>query len=104
MMSSLDMMGFNLAKLPIKSRNQWFDSMFYDVNSLSPEDKKYLSPLVDLEGTIIVVPPKNRGRSISHHPSVIDFMNEKGHKIKVIAIRNFETRTSLSVSWMGLAA
>jgi hypothetical protein len=75
-MELLDAQIGNLLKFPIKQRNQVVDSVFYDVGALTPIEQARLSPLVDLEGTIIVVSPRASGRaaSIRHDKNALRFL------------------------------
>lgn len=70
----------------MKQRNAFFDALFYDVGALSDKEKDDLSPLVDQEGTIIVVPPAASGRRIEHHGSVAGFLAAKGDSVRALAI------------------
>jgi hypothetical protein len=62
-------------------------AQFYDVGSLDLDEKKGLSPLRDLKGTVIVVPPRSaEDQVIRHYPSALRFMVEDGDNIEAIAI------------------
>jgi len=77
----------NLFKSPIKARNEVIDALFYDVGSLSLDEKKGLSPLSDLKGTVIVVPPRAaKDQVIRHYPSPLRFMVEEGDDIEAMVI------------------
>jgi hypothetical protein len=70
----------------IKQRNAFFDALFYDVGALSDAEKEELSPLVDQEGAIIVVPPASSHRRIAHFATVPEFLEEKGGSLRALAI------------------
>ena len=77
------------ASLPFfgyRQRNAVIDNFFYDTASLTIEEKAKLSPLVDREGSIIVVPPSNSDRQIRHYKSALRFMNKEGPTIRAIAV------------------
>ena len=77
------------ASLPFfsyRQRNAVIDNFFYDTASLTLEEKAKLSPLVDREGSIIVVPPSNSDRRIRHYKSALRFMNKEGPTIRAIAV------------------
>src|SRR5262245_21059222 len=77
------------ASLPFFSyqqRNAIIDNFFYDTASLTLEEKAKLSPLVDREGSIIVVPPSNSDRQIRHYKRALRFMNKEGPTIRAIAV------------------
>lgn len=85
-MKSLDAHVTNLARFPIKQRNILIDSMFYDTGSLDADDQAKLNPLVDREGSIIVVSPRAQGQPIRHYKSALRFMNKEGDRIQGLAI------------------
>jgi hypothetical protein len=77
------------ASLPFfsyRQRNAVIDNFFYDTASLTLEEKAKLSPLVDREGSIIVVPPSNSDRQIRNYKSALRFMNKEGPAIRAIAV------------------
>ena len=77
------------ASLPFfsyRQRNAVIDNFFYDNASLTLEEKAKLSPLVDREGSIIVVPPSNSDRQIRHYKRALRFMNKEGPTIRAIAV------------------
>jgi hypothetical protein len=77
----------NLLESPIKARNEVIDALFYDVGSLTVDEKKGLSPLSDLKGTVLVVPPRAaKDQMIRHYPNPLRFMVEEGDDIEAIAI------------------
>jgi hypothetical protein len=69
-----------------RQRNAVIDNFFYDTASLTLEEKAKLSPLVDREGSIIVVPPSNSDRQIRQYKSALRFMNKEGSTIRAIAV------------------
>jgi len=70
----------------IRQRNEFFDALFYDVAALTREAKNDLSPLLDREGTIIVVPPRSSGKRISHYETVGEFLSVERESIRAVAI------------------
>jgi hypothetical protein len=77
------------AGLPLfayRQRNAVIDNFFYDTASLTLEEKAKLSPLVDREGSIIVVPPSNSDRRIRYYKSALRFMHKEGPALRAIAI------------------
>lgn len=84
--------------LPFKQRNAALDSLFYDTTSLSPEETARLSPLVDREGSIIVVPPTGSDRPIRHYKRALRFMNKEGDAVRAMAV------TGVGSSVLGTAA
>jgi hypothetical protein len=77
---------FDFALAPLKVRNRFWDSVFYDVGSLSPDDQKVLAPLTFEEGDIIVVPPSGAGQKIRHYKHTFRFMNKEGQDIRAIVV------------------
>ncbi|HET7852697.1 MAG TPA: hypothetical protein VFK91_08130 [Methyloceanibacter sp.] len=69
-----------------RQRNAVIDNFFYDTASLTLEEKAKLSPLVEHEGSIIVVPPSNSDRKIRHYSGALRFMNKEGSTIRAIAV------------------
>ena len=76
----------SLPFLSYKQRNAVLDNFFYDTGSLTVEEKAKLSPLIDREGSIIVVPPSNSDRQIRHYKRALRFMNKEGPTIRAIAV------------------
>jgi hypothetical protein len=77
------------AGLPLfayRQRNAVIDNFFYDTASLTLEEKAKLSPLVDREGSIIVVPPSNSDRRIRCYKSALRFMHKEGPALRAIAV------------------
>ncbi len=70
----------------ITQRNVFFDELFYDVGSLTSEEKNDLSPFLDREGTIIVVPPRSSEKRISHYRTVGQFLWAQRETIRAVAI------------------
>jgi hypothetical protein len=74
-------------------RNRYWDSFFYDVGSLSPDDmntlfpdyRGVLSPFAYQEGEIIVVPPSGAGK-IRYYKHTLRFMNTEGQDIRAFVI------------------
>lgn len=85
-MELLDKLLVNAVGYPFKGRNQLIDSVFYDVNSLTPEEQVRLSPLVDREGTILVVPPRNSGREIRHYKNALRFLVQEVDNVRAFAV------------------
>ncbi len=76
----------SLPFLGYKQRNAVLDSYFYDTIGLTLEERAKLSPLVDSEGSIVVVPPSDSGRPIRHYKSPLRFVNKEGQTIRAIAV------------------
>lgn len=72
--------------LPIKQRNAALDATFYDIACLSAEEKGRLSPLVDREGSIVVVSPSRANQPIRHYKKALRFMNKEGDLVRAIAV------------------
>jgi hypothetical protein len=74
-------------------RNRYVDSIFYDVGSLTQDDKNtlfpdnrgILSPFAYREGEIIVVPPSGAGK-IRHYKHTLPFLNEEGQGLRAIVV------------------
>lgn len=71
---------------PVRGRNSLLDTWFYDVGALTPQELSTLSPLVDREGTIIVVSPTDAGKPIRHYKSALRFIVNEGDAISAIAV------------------
>src|SRR6476646_4539110 len=59
-----------VASLPFlgyKQRNLVLDNFFYDTASITLAERANFTPLVDREGSIVVVPPSNSDRKIRHY-------------------------------------
>jgi len=72
--------------LPLKQRNAALDNVFYDTSSLRPDETVRLTPLIDLKGSIIVVPPAASAQPIRHYERALRFMNKEGDDIRAIAV------------------
>lgn len=67
------------AKPIVQSRNVYFDRIFYDIESLSPEEQRCIFAFSDHEGAIVVVPPRDAGRTIRYYKDTTDMLRaEKG--------------------------
>jgi hypothetical protein len=86
MMNVLDDRLLEGLKYPVKQRNRFLDSFFYDVQALTAEEQRRLSPLIDREGTIIVVPPGGSQSQIRHYKNALRFMNNEGDNIQAMAV------------------
>ena len=78
-----------VASLPFlgyKQRNLVLDNFFYDTASITLAERANFTPLVDREGSIVVVPPSNSDRKIRHYKRALRFMNKEGPTICAIAI------------------
>lgn len=84
-MQTIDSQVVNVLTYPAKRRNQFVDAIFYDIDSLTAEEQGELSPLVDREGTIIVVSPRTAGRPIRHYKNALRFMIAEGDAIRALA-------------------
>jgi len=76
MQSILDFTPLGLA---VKARNALFDTIFYDVNSLTFEEWMKLNPLTDRKGKVIVVSPtgSKKPETIRHYNRVQELMGSK---------------------------
>jgi hypothetical protein len=72
--------------LPLKQRNAALDNLFYDTPSLKPAEMRQLTPLIDIKGSIVVVPPGSSNQPIRHYERALRFMNKEGDNIRAIAI------------------
>lgn len=72
--------------LTAKQRNEFFDALFYDVGSLSDEEKEQLSPLSQSEGSIILVSPRSKNRGIKEYPSVQSFLSADVNAVKGLVV------------------
>ena len=71
---------------PLRNRNQLLDDLFYDVGSLTPAERKDLSPSVDREGTLIVVSPSAARRGIRHYRNSWRMLEAEGDEVAGVAI------------------
>ena len=76
----------SLPFLAYKQRNLVLDNFFYDTASITLAERANFTPLVDREGSIVVVPPSNSDRKIRHYKRALRFMNKEGPTICAIAI------------------
>jgi len=77
-MNTLDpLLEYSPLGLALKARNAVFDTVFYDVSSLTFDEWTKLNPLADRKGTIIVVSPTGSSRkdSIRSYASAAAFYN-----------------------------
>lgn len=72
--------------VPFKQRNAAIDSLFYDTKALTPEELGRLSPLIDHEGSIVVVPPAASGRPIRRYRTALRFMNREGGTVRAFVL------------------
>ena len=70
----------------IKQRNAFFDSLFYDVCKLKPEETDGLSPLLNREGSIINVPPAASNRPIKHYRNATEFLREQQSDVRAVVV------------------
>ncbi|MEB3189322.1 MAG: hypothetical protein VKL42_03145 [Snowella sp.] len=70
----------------IKQRNSFFDALFYDIGNLTNEEISDFSPLLDREGSIIVIPPQSSNKKISRYPNVSSFLESELDNIRIVAI------------------
>jgi hypothetical protein len=77
---------FDFALAPLKVRNRFWDSVFYDVGSLTLDDWEALAPLTFEEGDIVVVPPSGAGQKIRHYKHTFRYMNKEGQNIRAIVV------------------
>ena len=85
-MSATSELAFSLPFLSLKQRNALLDNLFYDTSSLMAAEAGKFSPLVDREGSIVVVPPTGSDRPIRHYKKALRFMNKEGPTIRAIAV------------------
>lgn len=72
--------------VPFKGRNSLLDSMFYDVDALTQDEKLGLSPLTDREGTVLLVYPAKTGKSIEHYRNALQLLLHKKDEVCGIAV------------------
>jgi hypothetical protein len=72
--------------LPLKQRNAALDNLFYDTPTLKPGEMSQLTPLIDIKGSIVVVPPAASDQPIRHYERALRFMNKEGDNIRAIAV------------------
>ena len=87
--------------LAIKTRNAVFDTVFYDVSSLTFQEWMQLNPLADRKGKVIVVSPTGspKAESIRHYSSVPEFIaSEDWNSVFAVAV------TGVGSSAVGTAA
>ena len=70
----------------LRQRNAFFDALFYDVGALAADERAGLSPQLDREGSIVLVPPAGTGRPILHYPTAGEFLTAQGDRIRALAI------------------
>jgi len=85
--------------LAVKARNALFDTVFYDVRSLTFEEWMGLNPLADRKGKIIVVSPtgSKKKETIRHYKSAQTFLKKEGNSV-------FAVVTGVGSSVVGTAA
>jgi hypothetical protein len=76
----------HLNLLPVKGRNNLLDRLFYDVESLSDDEKGELSPLADREGTVLLVYPSSAGRKTLHYRNVLQLFLRSRDEVEGIAV------------------
>ncbi|WP_372719160.1 hypothetical protein [Novipirellula sp.] len=70
--------------LPFRQRNAMLDSLFYDVGALTAQEQSELQTLIDREGSIIVVSPRDRGLPIRRYKNALRFINNEGDQVQAI--------------------
>ncbi|GAB0057806.1 hypothetical protein SIID45300_02138 [Candidatus Magnetaquicoccaceae bacterium FCR-1] len=72
----------------LKNRNAYADALFYDVDALTASERSQLTPLIEGEGSIVVVSPARSTRcpSIRHYASVEAFFESQDHPAKAIVL------------------
>src|SRR5690242_7794266 len=85
-MDLLDALTLKLLRFPLQERNQAIDVVFYDVGALTAAERGGLSPLLDLKGTILVVPPRASGRPLRRYPNALRFMLHEGDTVRAIVV------------------
>jgi hypothetical protein len=85
-MSSFDQQLIATFAPALRQRNTFFDALFYDVGALDATERAGLSPELDREGSVVLVPPAGAGRPILHYPTVGEFLAAQGDRIRALAI------------------
>ena len=78
----------NPLMLPITARNQVADAFFYDVSSLTAQERLALSlrPWIDQKGGILVVSPGSSSESIQHYKHPLDFIINGSALVEAIVV------------------
>ena len=94
------LLDYTLLGLAVKARNALFDTVFYDVNSLTFEEWMGLNPLADRKGKIIVVSPtgSKKKETIRHYKSAQTFLKKEGNSVFAVVV------TGVGSSVVGTAA
>ncbi|MCB9853785.1 MAG: hypothetical protein H6819_11860 [Phycisphaerales bacterium] len=74
------------APSPIRYRNSLLDGVFYDVGALTADERRTLSPMIDREGSIVVVSPAASNREIRHYKSALRFFTNEGDHVSAAAV------------------
>ncbi|MBF0461598.1 MAG: hypothetical protein HQL87_09395 [Magnetococcales bacterium] len=73
----------------IKTRNSFLDAWFYDVGALTRSEWSVLNPLVERQGSIVVVSPaqaNQNGQFIRHYEDTKAFLASKDHPAKAVIL------------------
>ncbi|MBF0417191.1 MAG: hypothetical protein HQL86_02970 [Magnetococcales bacterium] len=73
----------------LKNRNAFADALFYDITALTEKERAKLNPLIEFEGSIVVVPPAQHaaaGQTIRHYESAAAFLNSDDHPARAIVL------------------
>lgn len=75
----------NVLTAPWKERNQFVDAAFYDVGALDKQETAQLSPLVDREGSVLVVPPRGAG-PLRHYANALQFITGESDPAQAVVV------------------
>ena len=70
----------------MKHRNTFFDSLFYDVDALTTDEKNQLAPHFDGAGSLVVVPPAGSAAVLRHYGNATDFLAAEFHDIHAVVL------------------
>ena len=70
----------------LKQRNEFFDNLFYDVGSLSAKEKQQLSPIVNREGSVIVVAPSDAVHPIHSYQNTAEFLESEHSNVRALIV------------------
>lgn len=70
---------------PLRQRNAYFDTEFYNVKNLTPAEVETLAPRLAKEGMILLVPPSGAG-AVRHFPDIDAFIAGGGASVHTVTI------------------
>ncbi|MBF0164639.1 MAG: hypothetical protein HQM01_09115 [Magnetococcales bacterium] len=73
----------------LKNRNAFADALFYDVCALTESERSQLDPMIEREGSVVVVSPaqaRPEGETIRHYPSAREFLESVDHPAQAIVL------------------